>query len=183
MSTNRINWIAIALTALVLVNIGLVATIWVQRKEPVVAGANMARRGPDLLPTELGFDSVQRARFEVLRDNHRSTTRAYREQLRELKEEFFDGVKRGEEPADGLLAAMTRIQADIDRGTYRHFVQVRALCRNDQKETFDRMLHRVLAQMGAPRPPRPEGPPDGRPWDDGPGGPPPGGPDGPPPVN
>jgi protein CpxP len=183
MNRIRINWLTIAVAALVLLNIGLMATIWLQRKAPAKELAGP--KGPDPLASELGFDSMQRLRFDTLREQHRAIVRGYREQMRSLKEQFFDGIKRQDPPSDTLATSIARLQASIDKATYVHFAQVRALCREDQKPEFDRLLHRILAQMGAPRPrreapdgPRSDGPPGGH--DGGPDGGP-DGPDGPPP--
>ncbi|GAB4093440.1 hypothetical protein [Flaviaesturariibacter terrae] len=179
------NWVAIAITVLLLLNIGLMATIWLQKEKSRDADTTEGpqRGGPGaLLVRELGFDSLQRLRFDSLRNDHHSRVEGYRNQMRDLKERFFAGIRRNEPASDSIAAAIGSLQGQIDRSTYDHFRLVRALCNDSQKEKFDRIINRVLGQMGAPpRQHRPGPPGDDRP--DGPphDGPPEGRPDGPPP--
>lgn len=183
MTKSKTNWIAIAVGALVLINIGLVASIWLQRNsdKPEASGPMPGDRNP--LATQLGFDSVQRRQFDTLRARHFALAQGYREELRSLKERYFEGIKTGAAANDSLAQAMAQVQAKLDRSTYEHFMQVRALCNEGQKNTFDRMLMRIINAMGKQG--RREGPPPGergdRPDDRRPhDGPPDSMPDGPP---
>ncbi|RYY93021.1 MAG: periplasmic heavy metal sensor [Chitinophagaceae bacterium] len=139
----KINWLAIAVIVLVLLNIGLMASIWLQKSTVAGIGTTATtgqppRGGPGaMIIRELGFDSLQRLRFDSLRNDHHSRTEAYRAQMRDLKERFFAGLHADEPPSDSLNAAIGALQARIDRNTYEHFRLVRALCNGAQKERFE----------------------------------------------
>lgn len=199
MTLRRINWVAIGVTLLVLLNIGLMATIWLQRKDDGNSGDGGPKPGDNNpLATELGFDSAQRRAFDTLRAHHFALNQGYREQMRSLKDRYFNGIKTGNPPNDALAGQMAALEVRIDSATYAHFAQVRGLCTDRQKEIFDRTLSRIINAMGKPprgQQPRrdghaPNGPHDGPPQDgphDGPpqDGPPHDGPpdDGPPPAH
>ncbi|RYY88220.1 MAG: hypothetical protein EOO15_09650 [Chitinophagaceae bacterium] len=182
MNSKRINWVAIGVTALVLLNIALMATIWLQQRsdKPGNAGPRPGDRNP--LASELRFDSAQRKAFDTLRAKHFALNQQYRENMRALKDQYFDGIKTGAAPDQQIAAQIAALQTTIDSTTYRHFAEVRALCSDDQKEDFDRLLRRIINAVGRPgqRPhdrqgPPPPGPderrgehPDGQPEDEPP---------------
>ncbi|GAA4338715.1 hypothetical protein [Flaviaesturariibacter amylovorans] len=189
MTTKRHTWVTIGITALVLLNIGLVATFWLQRsaaRPPALAGAaDTVRPGPALLIRDLNFDSVQAQRFTALRNEHFSAMQGYRAQMRDLKDRFYAGLREEAPLPDSLATAIGTLQAQMDRITYQHFRQVRALCTHEQKERFDRIIGNVIRQLGRPGPRRGPGPGgEDRPFGPPPGDGPPDGPmDGPPPPD
>ncbi|RYY41002.1 MAG: hypothetical protein EOO08_03510 [Chitinophagaceae bacterium] len=161
------NWAAIGITALMLLNIALMAAIWLQRSDTnAVKGPQPGDRNP--LATELRFDSAQRRAFDTLRARHFAHNQSYREDMRALKDQYFDGIKTGAAPNNNIAREIAALQTTIDSSTYAHFANVRALCNEDQKKDFDRLLRRIINAMGRPGPrPGPprrgDGPADGPP--------------------
>ncbi|RYY58873.1 MAG: hypothetical protein EOO12_16805 [Chitinophagaceae bacterium] len=167
----KINWIAIAVTVLVLVNIALLATIWLQKKNQVPAVVNAGERARRSLVRDIGFDSTQIHRYDSMRDLHRQRMRALDDALHNVKRNYFDGLLQNTPPNDSLLRSIGSLTQRVDSLTYEHFRHVQNLCTPEQKVKFDRIFRRVGFLVGRPRPqgPSPDGPPGGEgPEDDGP---------------
>jgi protein CpxP len=182
MTTRKINWMALGIIVLVLLNIGLVAMLWMRQQNDKPAETPQAAGGPGtMMIRELSFDSLQARRFDTLRNAHHARVEQLRKDMRRLKELFFEGIRHNEQASDSVAGAMAALQVEVDRTTYNHFRQVRALCTPDQQEKFDRIFQRILAQMGNPGRARAGGPGgqrrdrpqhDGPPGDGPPEGPP-----------
>ncbi|TCZ71750.1 hypothetical protein [Flaviaesturariibacter aridisoli] len=178
MNKSRINWIVVGITLLVLLNIALLATIWLQKKEGRVAAPGPRPGDENPLATELRFDSAQRRSFDTLRAEHFKWMQGYRKQMRDARDHYFDGIKSGAAPDNRIAWSIAALHTKMDSATYVHFAQVRALCNPQQQEAFDRLLRRIVNAAGRPGPrPSPdpfrkedEPPHDGPPED----GPPPG---------
>ncbi|RYY91820.1 MAG: hypothetical protein EOO11_22160 [Chitinophagaceae bacterium] len=173
MNKSRINWIVVGITLLVLLNIALLATIWLQKKEERVAAPGPRPGDENPLATELRFDSAQRRSFDTLRAAHLALMQGYRKQMRDARDHYFDGIKSGAAPDNRVASSMAALHTSMDSATYVHFAQVRALCNPQQQEAFDRLLRRIVNAAGRPGP---SGPPHNRSPHDGPpeDGPPPG---------
>lgn len=185
MKSTRLNWAVVAIVALVLLNIGLMATVWLQKTGTKIAGTTESRIAPPqngrgALVQDLQFDSVQAMRFDSLRQQHFTIMKGLNEQMRKLKDRLFEGLKTPGVSGDSITGAIGQQQAKIDLQTYEHFKQVRLLCNDKQKERFDHLIKDITRRLAPPPPPRkPDDPknPQGAPGVNHPNRPPP--PDGP----
>jgi protein CpxP len=177
MKTTRLTWLVIGIAALAVLNIALLAVIWLQRNDndhPAVAATPPRGDARNLLVEQLRLDSGQIARFDTLRSGHFAEIQGLREQMRGAKDSLFDGLHTEGATPESAARRIGDLQASLDLATYRHFAQLRALCNEEQKETFDKIIGNVLRGMASrpPGPPPGDGPPDGP--HDRPDGPPPG---------
>jgi hypothetical protein len=108
-----------------------------------------------------------------------------------LREQLFSNLKgQPGNLSDSLAQAIGNNQKAIELATFNHFLKVRGLCTEQQKEIFDKIIVGITRNMvgnpGERPPPRrnqPGRPNDGpSPPSDKPGPPPPGDGDGPPPL-
>lgn len=161
--------ILIATVALLLLcNIALVGTMWLK------PGRQSApeHRGPrDFVIRSLKFTDDQVKQYDVLIEDHQRSMRRLRRESMELRQQLFNNIKNeghGYLNTDSLANLIGQNQKEIERVTYQHFVQVRAMCTDAQKREFDKIIGDVIQKMNG----RPGGPPpgDGRPQE-GPGAP------------
>jgi periplasmic protein CpxP/Spy len=145
---------------LVLCNIGLVATIWLK------PGAKQGHRGPrDFVISSLKFSDDQVKQYDALIEEHQRSMRRLRREAMEYRQQLFNNIKNeghGGVNADSLAGLIADHQRQIENVTYGHFVQVRALCTDAQKEEFDKIIGDVIRKMnggghGGPPPPGEDG--------------------------
>lgn len=167
-----------AVGLLVLCNVGLLLTIWLKPHH----GGPPHRESPrDFVVRSLGFSKEQEQKYDALVTSHQQAMRGLRDKANEYREALFSGFdKQG--AADSLSRLIGDNQKEIEKVTYDHFAQVRALCTESQKKEFDHIIGDVTKRMnGGPHPPHGHGPPghDGPPPGEGPPPHPPGGPENP----
>ena len=181
-----------AVLLLVLCNIGLMLTLWLK---PQPGGPPKGGGPKERVISSLKFTVDQVKKYEALIDEHQRQMRKLREQGSELRRMLFSGLNNSASPsklADSLVTEIGNNQREIETATFNHFSQVRALCTDQQKQEFDKIIVAITRNMnGGPdghRPPpgegRTDGPPNGEagPPPDGNGPPPPRDNDGPPPA-
>ena len=141
---------------LVILNIALVAMVWLKKgevREPAPRGD-----AKDYLVNELSMDKQQVEQFDEMRRGHFDRIRNYRDETRMLKDKLFDGLMTGRNAAtDSIAKRIGELQSEIDIETFDHFSKLRAILREDQQKKFDDIIQEVLRTMGPRR-----GPPPGR---------------------
>jgi periplasmic protein CpxP/Spy len=121
-----------------------------------------------LLHEELGFSKQQNEQFEILRKNHQELIKQTNDKIKVLKDRLFIGYGKniGEEEASEIASKIGSYVAEIELQTLRHFQDVKAICNEEQKVKFDKVIKNVLKDIRPDGPPRPEnsnGRPDGPP--------------------
>ncbi len=135
------------IVVLLLINIGTLTFMWMHRP-----GAGP--RGPgDFLIKSIGFDAAQQADFARLREAHQQAMRDFRQQNGDVRQRFYalltvpqaDTIQ-WRSLADSIAAG----QKQMEVVTFRHFQDVRALCRPEQQPRFDAVIGEALRNMMAP---------------------------------
>lgn len=171
----RNKWAAIIILLLVALNVATLASFWLLRDRPPARGENPSG-AMEFLVKELGFDSVQKQKLLLFKQDHRRKMEEVRRKNKEVKEALFELLKNSDTP-DSVIekAAQASVVYDVQTEiiTFKHFQQIRGICTEEQKKKFDAVIEQVL-HMLAPRPPgaQPQGPPRG-PGGEHPDGPPP----------
>lgn len=152
----QIKWLIGAVVALVVINIALVAFVWLRKD------GNAQQRGGDAreyLIKTLSLNEQQQKTFDSLRDGHFEKMKGYNEQMHHLKDALFEQLKSAGNPsADSIAQKIGQMQTKIDLETFNHFSQLRAILTKEQAEKFDNTIQDVLRTMG---PPGRNGPPPG----------------------
>ncbi|GAB1857419.1 hypothetical protein MHTCC0001_22550 [Flavobacteriaceae bacterium MHTCC 0001] len=120
------------------------------------------------LVEQLGFDEAQQEEFNVFTREHHREMRSISDEIRELKDVFFNGLSEDVNTVnmDSVASLIGDLEAKKDLEVYRHLKQIRAFCTEEQKKKFGKIiqdaLRRGARQHGPPprlngdRPPRPE---------------------------
>ena len=103
-----------------------------------------------------------------LRQDHREQMRLLNEDIRQIKKQMFDEVLQDKpQPAlsDSLLTLAQEKQAQIERLTFQHFLDLKSLCRPKQKDKLKLLMHEFFRKQspgkkdGSPPPPPRQHPP------------------------
>jgi Spy/CpxP family protein refolding chaperone len=144
---------------LFLANLVTLAIFWVDKLRPDPPQQGGARA---FIIRELNFTKDQEHQYDLLVKEHRDKAQSKRGSIREAKEEMFSLLKQ-----EGVTDSAKRIAArkvssqleELDLSTLDHFQKVRLICNAEQREKFDRIINRIIGEMG--RPGMRDGPPQG----------------------
>lgn len=156
MSNTKTLWIVIGL--LVVVNLGLLAFLWVNA--PDKRGPGGPGEGKEILMERLEMDEGQREQYLAEWERHQAAISELRKELRREKDRFFSF--EGEIDVEASAREIGELQAELDVATYRHFEKVRSFLDEGQREKFGEVFHELFGPRGGGK----KGPPPGR------GGPP-----------
>jgi len=165
----RYLWFTIIV--LIVMNLAVLTLLWLGRPEaggmhgPPKNPAEQRERLQHLLAEELGFDNSQIEQYLKLRRDHQHKMRLLQKEVREIKREMFDEVLEGDlqtELSDSLLALAQDKQAQIEHLTVLHFIDLKKLCKSEQREKLKLLMHEILRpapppRRNADRPPLPGG--------------------------
>lgn len=142
--------LVILIGILLVTNIITLAFLWSTRphkdKHPQ---QNKSRMG-QFMVDQLKFDSTQEAAYWALRDTLLSRQRPIMDSLRIVKKSFFDLLNYTPVNDSALEArsnAVLAVQKKLDLTTFRHFQQVRGVCRPEQYQKFDTVIKEIVTRM------------------------------------
>jgi protein CpxP len=144
----KLNFISIIAGGLLVSNLLLVGF--------VILRPNTPERHPEpreIIIQKLDFDEEQVAAYEELIHEHRTQIRETDQQIRKLKNRLYSSLAAPTPPAekDSLIRELGRMQMQIEEINYRHFSEIRSLCRPDQLGRFE-TLSREIAGLFARHP-------------------------------
>jgi protein CpxP len=143
-SINKI--LAIAVVALLIINVLLLIFIWSGK------GKHEQKRpqgnGPfEAMVKELNMSEQQKSDYIKLRDEHFARVRPLFDTMRQFRISFFNMVKDSTANDDSLSYYSKRVaekQALIDKLTFEHFKRVRTLFNGDQQRQFDAYMQKIM---------------------------------------
>lgn len=155
-----------AIIMLIIINLSVLAWMWFSPQ-----GMQQGQISPEKIERTLNFDSKQKEQFEVIKDKHFAEVTPIRDSIKIIKSELFEYVKQ-DKPDQKIIQEKMNLLAnkikENEEKTLKHFIEIRAMCNEEQKTIFDNdILERFKKQGpnggGRPerndRPPRPDGPP------------------------
>ena len=152
-----------AVGLLVVINIALLVTIWFRpgnkHNGPPQGG------GPaPFIKEQLHLTAEQEKRFDEMRAAHHDSVERLRDKGRTLHNAYFDQLKNpnvDSKTIDSLAKEIADNQVQVEKVTFYHFKELRAMCDEKQKVMFDHIIGDVLARM-SPQGQRGQGPPPPR---------------------
>jgi periplasmic protein CpxP/Spy len=149
----RQRWLLVLVAILFLTNIATLSIIWFKKPRPhnpTNDPRKKEKRMGQFMVDQLKFDTVQAAAYWTLRDSLVTKQRPVMDSIRNAKLSFFDMLNQSN-INDSMLAArsneITYLQKRLDLLTFRHFQQVRTLCRPDQLQKFDTVIKEIVNRM------------------------------------
>lgn len=148
-----------AVIALLLLNFGTLGFLLL-RRPPHPPGEGPGRLDRQIVE-QLQLDAAQQQQFDLLKKAHRAQMQDFDRNYREALGNYFALLKNDTLlPAqhDSLQAALGRIQQDRVSVTFKHFQDLKTLCRPEQKQHFAALLPELMQVIL----PRKNPPPPGR---------------------
>lgn len=150
-------------------NLSSLATVWWQHHRP--GPQQGSRGGPErvlqFLKKELELSETQVKQFVQLQREHFQKTGEIQESIRGLKYEYFGELSASsfdEKKADRLADEIGRKQAEFEKVSFSHFLDLKNLCTLEQRKKLNAIFEELLRKMA---------PPPGKPPPHAPGHPPP----------
>ena len=150
----RQKWLLILVAILLLTNIATLSIYWFKKPDheggPNRDGANREKRMGQFMVDQMKFDATQEAAYWKLRDSMMVVQKPVMDSIRNAKKRFFDLLNQAE-TTDSILVARSNeiadLQKKLDIATFRHFKNVRAICRPDQLQKFDTVIKEIVNRM------------------------------------
>lgn len=148
--------LTIVIIGLFVLNFGTLAFLWFHRApgphpESMRQQMNGQMNGPrGFLEGQLNFSEKQKDDAMKLREEHMKTMKAIRDSIHTLKDKLFDliAVTPTDSPkVSALVQAIGDEQKQIELATFYHFQKIRALCDDNQKQKFDKIMKDVIKTM------------------------------------
>lgn len=142
---------AFAIGLLVLMNLALIAFI----AFPHVTSTDnrfKERLGKDFISNKLNFSDEQKSQMLKLRQLHRSEMRDLEREVNQKRQELFNLIKSGnysEEQIQVITSEIGIAVAEIEKSSFKHFNDIRALCTPEQRVIFDELLLEIAKRKGS----------------------------------
>jgi Spy/CpxP family protein refolding chaperone len=165
------RWLKLSLVTLVVLNLALMASIWLPQlkrspaKDEKIRG--MGGREHDIalqfLEETLKLTPQQKENTAKLRDAHFLKTDALRKEINLLRRQIMDEVlvnSPDKEKVERLAAQLGEKQGGLEKLTFHHFLNLYNLCQPGQKEKFRSMMNEMLNRLKPSPPDSPRRPGD-----------------------
>lgn len=156
---SKIKLLSIAVTGLLLVNLGVLAFLFLRKPEPPREGPGSGRETPrEIIIRRLHLDDEQVNRYDMLIREHRDGIGEMDRQIRDAKNSLYETLTATTVTGkDSLIATINALQRQVENLHYDHFAGIKNLLRPDQQKDFEALTHELARFFGPPRlgPPHP----------------------------
>lgn len=149
--------LTIAVIGLLVINLGTLGFLLLNGK-----GHRQSHGGrpepKEIIIEKLHFDAAQQKEYAKLIQWHRGEITRLDDNIREAKNNLYSQLNEPEvniKTRDSLISLINSNQKQIEETHFRHFEDIKKMCRKDQMENFN-ALTEELSRIFAPKPHRPE---------------------------
>jgi Spy/CpxP family protein refolding chaperone len=157
------NWLKLSLATLVVLNLALMASIWLPHlKRSPAKESNMRGIGGrehdialQFLEETLKLTPQQKEDTAKFREDHFLKTDALRKEINQFRRQIMDEVLASspdKEKVELLATQLGEKQGDLEKVTFYHFLNLYNLCQPEQKEKFRSLMSELLDRLKPPRP-------------------------------
>ncbi|MFM9839818.1 MAG: hypothetical protein ACKVOQ_16250 [Cyclobacteriaceae bacterium] len=128
-----------AVIALLVMNLALIGFLFL-RKPPLPPEGRppIAKEGPkNKIIEQLHFDAEQVIQYQKLIDEHKSSIKILRDDIRDTKSQLYQTLNEEGVRNDSLIIKLGDLQKNIETTHYNHFQEIKKLCKPDQLEYFN----------------------------------------------
>ena len=148
--------IGITVIVLAIMNMALLIFLWMGYRHNQTLLRRNNGAGLIVLAERLELNQEQKNQLEGLRREHFRKMDPLRRQSHETRELLHtQWSNENKSQVDSLTVQLGFLQTEIEKTTFQHFAEIRALCNPEQKIVFDRIIKDILKQ--GERPERPQG--------------------------
>lgn len=145
---NKLKLLSIAVVGLLIINILLVVTLFMRKPHP-------NHEGPKKLIIEkLHLDEQQIKAYDTMVDRHRTEIRKSDDRILKLKNELYSHLNEAidQHTKDSMIAEIAKVQTTIEHTHYKHFEDIKKLCKANQQKDFETLTQEIASLFGKPRP-------------------------------
>jgi periplasmic protein CpxP/Spy len=141
-----------AVVALVFINLGALAFLLFQK--PVHPGPPMERGPKNIIIKRLQFDDAQVEEYEYTIHKHRTEISTVEFKIRAIKDQLYKSLSvqhLEDEEKEELIAEIGKLQQEIERIHYSHFLEIKEICKEGQMDLFEELakdLSRYFSHHG-----------------------------------
>ncbi|MBU0473794.1 MAG: hypothetical protein KKF62_06480 [Bacteroidetes bacterium] len=140
------RYLVIVIIILIILNLSTIVMIWIGR--PQESNKEIPYAQPRdikiMLKKELNFSNEQTEKYLMLRDKHQEVTINLEKEIRNLKKQMFDKVLEDNNSStisDSLLKLSLEKQSELEKLTFKHFVELKELCNSEQQKKLQLLIH------------------------------------------
>lgn len=147
------RYLILVVVFLVILNLTTLTMMWFGRPQRPALYEEMHRPEQEqeqihrLLKDELGFDDKQAAQYLRLRREHRDRVQELGKDIHRIKKIMFDEVLKDDPKptlSDSLLKLTQEKQAQIEQLTFKHFLDIKKLCKPEQRDKLKLLMHELF---------------------------------------
>lgn len=147
---SRKKWPLVLIAILLITNAATLVFFWSTRSKKKENKEQPRGRMGQFMVDQMKFDKDQETIYWRMRDTMLNQQRPIMDSMRVQKTNFFALLNQGE-VNDSVLRARTEdianLQKQLDIVTFRHFQQIRTICRPDQLNKFDTVVKEIVNRM------------------------------------
>lgn len=151
----RQRWLLVLVAILFLTNIATLSIYWFKKPgghdgPPNEQPGRREKKMGQFMVDQLKFDTTQEAAYWKMRDSMLTIQRPVMDSIRGAKKRFFDLLNQPGVSDSTLYVRSNEIadlQKKLDLATFRHFQEVRQICRPDQLQKFDTVIQEIVSRM------------------------------------
>lgn len=145
---NKLKLLSVVAIGLLVVNLMLVAALLMRKPHPNPDGPKK------LIIEKLHFDEQQIKAYDTMVEWHRAEIRKSDDQILKLKNALYSHLNEDidQHTKDSLIAAIARVQTTVEQTHYKHFEDIKKLCKTDQQKDFETLTQEIASLFGKPRP-------------------------------
>jgi len=142
---NKTTLLGIAVVILLIVNIITLGFIGFQAGGHAVRGGHAEPK--DIIMHRLHFNADQRSKYEELILWHRENINKYDNKIRSVKEALYALLSKNNaySKKDSLISVINGYQKQIEETHFKHFKDIKKLCRQDQQKYYNELIEELPA--------------------------------------
>ena len=141
----------VVITILVLLNLITIFLLWIGKPKRILDGSELSGHRTDriekILEKELDFSDLQIEKYILIRKAHHENMIELNQEIRKIKKEMFDQILNDDYNqihTDSLLNRSLEKQRKIEELTFRHFLDLKEICSEDQEKELAKIMHRIF---------------------------------------
>lgn len=160
-------WLVIIL---VVINLGTITGIWIlnfsgkhhkEISKPRDHKSDKKMREPgrfEMFGHELKFDNEQNEKYNVISTGHHKEMQMFADSINTKKKQILTEIAKPEPDTAKVEILFTEIgkyQSSIEKEIFNHFLKIKMLCNDEQKNRFDNLIKDIIDRSNIPPPPVP----------------------------
>lgn len=149
----KTHLLVILVAVLVLLNVGTLGFLLLNRPHGPNPPYMKLEQGPKArIEERLAFTEEQKKAFHGLIEEHRSQIQAKDEEMMAARNMLYAQLFDGDvSQNDSLLAAIGRIQQEVEQIHFSHFEQIRGLCTAEQLPAYNELTKELATYFSQPK--------------------------------